>query len=229
MRMRTHTLPSEMLTAFLLIFLCVAPAGADPAAPEESGQRVFRSPAAAAAALVHAARADDLKSMSAILGPDGQAIISSGDPTADNNAREDFTKRYDQMHRLSYNDKGRVLLYVGADNWPLPIPLVKRDDGWIFDTPAGKEELLYRRVGRNELSVIDVLEELVDAQHEYAAAQFTASGAAEYAEKIISDDGSKNGLYWPTTEGQPESPIGPLIADATAQGYKRDPSGQSSP
>ncbi len=193
------------------------------AATHDSQPRIFRSPASAAAALVEAARADDLKAMAAILGPEGEDVVSSGDAVADNNAREDFTTRYDQMHRLAYNDEGQVILYVGADNWPLPIPIVKKDDGWVFDTADGKEELLYRRVGRNELYTIDVLQELADAQQEYSSSQ------QQFAQKVLSDDGKKNGLYWPTSGDEPESPIGPLIADATAEGYKRDPSGKPAP
>ena len=196
---------------------------------DEAKQRVFRSPASAAAALVAAARSDDLKEMAAILGPGGEDIVSSGDPVADNNNREDFTKRYDQMHRLAYNDEGQVILYVGADNWPLPIPIVKQGDGWVFDTAEGKDELLYRRVGRNELYTIDVLQELADAQQDYADAQKQSSGAAQFAQKILSDPDQKNGLYWPSSGNEPESPIGPLIADATAEGYKRDPSGKPAP
>jgi hypothetical protein len=161
--------------------------------------------------------------MSAVLRPKGQDVVNSGDAVADNNAREDFTKRYDQMHRLGYNDKGQVILYFGADNWPRPIPIVKKGDGWVFDTADGKEELQYRRVGRNELYNIDVLQELADAQQDYKNSQ------QQFAQKILSDDGQKNGLYWPTSGDEPESPIGPLIADATAEGYKRDPSGKPSP
>jgi len=173
--------------------------------------------------------ADDMKSLTAILGPDADEIITSGDPVADNNAREDFTKRYDQMHRLAYDDKGRVILYVGADNWPLPIPIVKHGDGWVFDSAAGKDEMLFRRIGRNELSTIDVLQELADAQLEYAGAERAAPGQAQFAQTIFSSPGKKNGLYWPTNEGEAESPIGPLIAEATAEGYQRDPSGRPAP
>lgn len=199
------------------------------AATNQSEPRVFRSPGSAAAALVEAARTDDLKEMTAILGSDAKEIISSGDPVADNNAREEFTRRYDQMHRLAYDDQGRVILYIGSENWPLPIPIVKRGDGWVFDSAAGEEEMLYQRVGKNELFTIDVLEELADAQDEYASREHDASGVAQYAQTIFSSPGKKNGLYWPAKEGEPESPIGPLIADATAQGYQRDPSGRPAP
>jgi hypothetical protein len=196
---------------------------------DEVKPRVFRSPASAAAALVEAARTDNLKQMATILGPEGEDVVNSGDAVADNNAREDFTKRYDQMHRVAYNEKGQVILYVGADNWPLPIPIVGKGDGWVFDTAEGKDELLYRRIGRNELFTIDVLEELADAQQDYADLQRKSSGQAQFAQKILSDPGQKNGLFWPTAANEPESPIGPLIADATAEGYKRDPSGKSAP
>lgn len=199
------------------------------AATNQSEPRVFRSPGSAAAALVEAARTDDLKEMTTILGSDAKEIISSGDPVADNNAREEFTRRYDQMHRLAYDDQGRVILYIGSENWPLPIPIVKRGDGWAFDSAAGEEEMLYQRVGKNELFTIDVLEELADAQDEYASREHDASGVAQYAQTIFSSPGKKNGLYWPAKEGEPESPIGPLIADATAQGYQRDPSGRPAP
>jgi hypothetical protein len=210
----------------LTIALFLAPPSAWAADPQ---QRIFASPASAAAALVGAARADNLKEMSAILGPAGKQIISSSDAVADNNAREDFTRRYDQMHRVAYDNQGRVILYVGADNWPFPIPIIKRGDGWVFDTAAGKDELLDRRVGRNELYTIDVLQELADAQQEYAATQGKSSGEAVFAQKIFSDTGKRNGLYWPTSGEEPESPIGPLIADAAAEGYKRDPSGRAVP
>jgi len=208
----------------LLLFSALAlSAFSTSARADEAKERVFRSPASAAAALVDAARKDDLKEMATVLGPGGEDVVSSGDPVADNNNREDFVKWYDQMHRLAYNHEGQVILYVGADNWPLPIPIIKKGDGWVFDTAEGKDELLYRRVGRNELYTIDVLQELADAQQDYSSSQ------QQFAQKILSDEGQKNGLYWPTSAGEPESPIGPLIADATAEGYKRNPSGKPAP
>ena len=216
-------------TVLIFTILSVCSRGASFAAPEPSQARIFRSPGSAAAALVEAARADDLKAMRAILGPDAKEVISSGDPVADNNAREDFTRRYDQMHRLSYDDKGRIILYVGAENWPLPIPLVKRGDGWAFDSAAGEEEMLHQRVGRNELFTIDVLQQLADAQQEYASRGHDTSGGSQFAQTIFSAPDKKNGLYWPTKEGELESPIGPLIADATAEGYGREPRGRPTP
>jgi Protein of unknown function (DUF2950) len=216
-------------TVLIFTILSVCSPAASFAAPENSQPRIFRSPGSAAAALVEAARADDLNEMTTILGPDAKEVISSGDPVADNNAREEFTRRYDQMHRLAYDDHGRVKLYVGAENWPLPVPIVKRGDGWAFDSAAGEEEMLRQRVGRNELFTIDVLQQLADAQQEYASREHDASGVAQFAQTIFSSPDKKNGLYWPTKKGAPHSPIGPLIADATAEGYRRDPSGRSTP
>ena len=197
-------------------------------ADDSAAQQVFPSPDAAVSALVAADKADDTKSLSSILGPDSDAILSSGDPVADKNAREDFARRYQEMHRLAYDDQGRVILYIGAGNWPVPIPLVKKDSGWVFDTAAGKEELLFRRIGRNELFTIKVLEHLADAQSEYAS-EAHDGGEGQFAQKILSDPGKHNGLYWETTEGQSESPIGPLVASATAEGYKKDTGGTPIP
>jgi len=184
-------------------------------------QQVFPTPEAAVTAMVSATKADDMKALSSILGPDSGDVLSSGDPVADNNARDGFVSRYTEMHRLAYDDNGRVIVYIGAGNWPLPIPLVKRDSGWVFDTAAGKDELLYRRVGRNELFTIDVLNNLADAQEEYASDSRDGEPAGQFAEKILSDSGKQNGLYWEAPNGQPESPIGPLVAKAAAEGYKR--------
>jgi hypothetical protein len=181
-------------------------------------QRVFSSPGEAASALFAAAKADDTAALAAILGPDSQQLLSSGDPVADKNARAQFSSEWDQMHRLAFDDQGRVIIYLGSDNWPAPIPIVKKGDGWVFDTAAGKDELIYRRIGRNELYTIGVLERLASAQKDYVSEPH--DGVRQYARYIISDPGKQNGLYWETSEGQPPSPIGPLIADAATQGYK---------
>jgi hypothetical protein len=187
------------------------------------GQQSFGSPSTAAAALVAAAKNDDMNALASILGSEAKEILSSGDPVADNKARDDLVAEYNEMHRLAYDEQGRVILYLGSENWPLPIPLVKKDGRWIFDTASGKKELLYRRIGRNELFTIGVLEDLADAQEDYASeARF--NGVKQFAQKIISDEGERNGLYWPAAEGQARSPIGPLIASATAEGYKKQSS-----
>ena len=175
-------------------------------------------------------KADDPKAaLTPILGPDADKILSSGDQVEDDNARKRFISKYDQMHRTAYDNDGRVILYVGADNWPLPIPLVKSGQGWRFDTAAGEKELVYRRIGANELYTIDILENLVEAQNEYAAQARASTGVAQYARKILSDKGQRNGLYWPAAADAPESPIGPLIASAVSEGYRRGQQGQPTP
>ena len=215
----TRVTLSLALSMSLFVCLFVTPlASADDAAT----QQVFPTASAAVTALVAADKAEDMKALSSILGPDSDQILSSGDPVADKNARDEFVRRYDEMHRLAYDDQGRVILYIGAGNWPVPIPLIKKDSGWVFDTAAGKAELLYRRIGRNELFTIRVLEDLADAQSEYASAAHDGGTEGAFAQKILSDAGKQNGLYWETAEGQPQSPIGPLVAKATAAGYKRD-------
>jgi hypothetical protein len=183
-------------------------------------QEVFPSVAEAAKALVAAADVDDMKALESILGSEAKEVISSGDPVADNNARETLVAKYKQMHRAAYNDQGQVILYIGADNWPFPIPLEKEGNGWRFDTKAGKEELLYRRIGQNELYTIEVLKDLADAQREYASEVRDGGGVKQFAQRIQSDSGKQDGLYWPVAAGEPESPIGPLMADATEEGYK---------
>jgi hypothetical protein len=219
------------LAAVALSMLILACLLVTPIAPakETAAQQMFPSPDAAASALVAAGKADDMKTLSSILGPDADQVLSSGDPVGDKKAREDFVNRYQEMHRLEYDDQGRVVLYVGANNWPVPIPLVKKNGGWVFDTAAGKEELLSRRVGRNELFTINVLEDLADAQTEYASEARDGENADQFAQKILSDTGKRNGLYWETGAAQPESPIGPLIASASAEGYKKDRGGSPIP
>ncbi len=214
-RFRNQLVLSALLLACLL-FPPFASAG------ETATQQEFPSPAAAADALVAASKSDDMKTLSSILGPDADQVLSSGDAVADRNAREDLAKRYQEMHRLEYDDQGRVALYVGANNWPVPIPLVKKNGAWVFDTVAGKDELLFRRIGHNELFTIKVLEDLADAQTEYASEAHDGERAGQFARKILSDSGEQNGLYWEASEGKPESPIGYLVASATAEGYKKD-------
>ena len=198
-------------------------------AQEPAAQEAFKSADAAASALAAAAQANQAGTLSTILGPDAGQVLSSGDPVADRNERAEFVRRYHEMHRLAYDDQGRVILYIGADNWPTPIPLIKKDGGWVFDTTSGKDELLYRRVGRNELFTIRVLEDLAEAQAEYASHAHDGSTSNQFAQKILSDPGKQNGLYWAAADGQPESPIGPLIAQARAEGYGRGNGGNPAP
>jgi len=158
-----------------------------------------------------------------ILGPEGKQIVSSGDKTEDAHSRANFVQRYQEMHRLVKEPDGTTILYIGAKNWPTPIPLMNKGSSWYFDTEAGKKEILYRRIGRNELSAIRVCQELVTAQKEYYAVH------KEYAQKIFSDEGQHNGLYWKPAAGESQSPIGPLVASAVAEGYAKTREGAPTP
>jgi hypothetical protein len=181
---------------------------------QQKGQKTFSSPEDASNALVMAMQNNDEKAMLDVFGPDGKQIVSSGDETEDARSRANFVKRYQEMHRLMKEPDGTTTLYIGARNWPTPIPLVNKGDSWYFDTEAGKKEILYRRIGRNEMSTIRVSHELVAAEKEYSATQRN-----QYAQKIFSDEGQHNGLYWKAAEGEPQSPMGPLVASAVAEGY----------
>jgi hypothetical protein len=191
---------------------------------QESGQKTFSSPEEASNALVAAMQSKNEKALLELLGPGGKEIISSGDEVEDLHTRADFVQRYLQMHRLVNEPDGTTTLYIGARNWPTPIPLVHSANGWYFETEAGKREILYRRIGRNEMSAIRVCQELAAAEHEYHDAQHS-----QYAQTIFSDEGQHNGLYWKVAAGEPQSPIGPLVANAVAQGYAPGRSGAPTP
>ena len=191
---------------------------------QQPGQKTFPSAEDASEALVTAAQSNDGKAMLDILGADGKQIVSSGDETEDAESRANFVKRYQEMHRLVKEPDGTTVLYIGAHNWPTPRPLVNKGNSWYFDTEAGKEEILYRRIGRNEISAIRVCQELVAAQKEYYAAQHN-----EYAQKILSDEGQHNGLYWKAADAEPQSPVGPLVAAADARGYAKTQDGAPTP
>jgi len=191
---------------------------------QQPGQKTFSSAEHASNALVTAAQNNDEKAMLDILGPEGKQIVSSGDETEDAQSRANFVKRYEEMHRLVKEPDGTTVLYIGAHNWPTPIPLVNKGNLWYFDTEVGKREILYRRIGRNEISTIRVCQELVAAEKEFHSAQHN-----EYAEKIFSDEGQHNGLYWKAADGEPQSPIGPLVASAVAKGYSKSLEGAPTP
>jgi len=182
-------------------------------------QKSFASSEEAVKALVVAVRSNDKKEMLAILGPGGKELISSGDEVADKVGREKFLKAYDEMNKLEKESDGKIVLHVGADDWPLPIPIVQKNNIWVFDTKAAKEEILNRRIGRNELNVIEVLHAFVDAQHEFASKDCIGSGKVEFAQRFISTKGKHDGLYWNAKEGEEESPLGPLVAQASMEGY----------
>src|SRR5271165_496925 len=191
---------------------------------QQPGQRTFSSPEDASNALVTAVQSNDESAMLDILGLDGEQIVSSGDETEDAQNRANFVQKYQEMHRLVKEPDGTTTLYIGAKNWPTPIPLVNKGNSWYFDTEAGKKEILYMRIGRNELSTIRVCQELVAAEKEYYSTQHD-----EYAQKIFSDEGQHNGLYWKAADGEPQSPIGPLVASAVAEGYAKRQDGAPTP
>jgi DUF2950 family protein len=187
---------------------------------QQVGQKHFASPEDASQALFSAAQSGNSAELLAIFGPGGSQIISSGDPVQDANTRQTFLARFKEMHRLANEPDGSTTLYIGAENWPVPIPLINKSGAWYFDTNSGKKEILYRRIGANELNTISVLHALVDAQNEYRSEPRDGKHP-QYALTFVSDQGKHNGLYWKTAQGEPESPIGPLVADAAAEGYKK--------
>lgn len=198
----------KLAAAAILLTVCLATCSV----AQQPGQKTFSSAEEASSAMVAAAQSNDEKAMLEILGPGGKEIVSSGDAAEDAENRANFVQRYQEMHRLVKEPDGTTVLYIGAKNWPTPIPLMNKGKLWYFDTAAGKKEILYRRVGRNEMSAIRVCQELVAAEKEYYSTQHN-----EYAQKIFSDEGQHNGLYWKAAEGEPESPIGPLVAWAVAR------------
>jgi hypothetical protein len=185
-----------------------------------SAQQDFKTPDEAASALSNAAKAGDRKAILTVLGPDGQDIVSSGDEVADAATRQKFVAAYDAKHRIAMEGDNKAILVIGQEDFPLPIPLVRKDGLWRFDTAAGREEILFRRIGRDELDAIQSCLAYVDAQNEYAERDRSGAGANTYAQRIISAPGKKDGLYWPTSQGEDASPLGELIAEATAQGYR---------
>jgi hypothetical protein len=195
-------------------------AGAAIAAPASVKQQSFATPDEALKAVVEDLKSDNRSDLIKIFGPAIEPILNSGDPVADQNARERFVAAADENHR--FDGTGDTLtLVVGKDEWPFPIPLKKVDNRWRFDTAAGREEILDRRIGENELSTIQTMLAYVDAQGDYADFQRQRSGMPEYAQRILSNPGKMDGLYWPSAEGEPQSPLGPLVAAARAAGYRQ--------
>lgn len=182
-------------------------------------QKSFTSPEAAVQALVAAVRANDVKGLMGILGPGSKELVSSGDEMADKVGRDKFLKAYDQKNVLQQDSQGKMTLCVGEDNWPMPVPVVKKGTKWVFDIREGKQQILNRRIGRNELHVMDVLHAYVDAQLEYAGKNCSGSGLVEFAQRIVSSAGKHDGLYWEAKDGEEQSPLGPLVAKAAREGY----------
>jgi hypothetical protein len=206
------------LTAFVVLFTSLT---IRQLAAQQPSQRTFDSPGQAVVAMVTAAKAGDTSALMQIFGPQAKDLLSSGDQVADKNDRERIVKKYQEMNRLVVEPDKSVMLYIGAENWPFPIPLVNKKGAWSFDTAAGKKEILFRRIGRNENATIVALQSLVTAQKEYASQPRDGAAVKQYAQKLLSDEGRHNGLFWKPAEGEPQSPIGPLIADAASEGYKK--------
>ena len=207
-----------------LAFAVVAGAGvllagvavaAEPAAPTN-----FTSPEEAMKGLVAALRAGNTKAVETILGPGSGKLLSSGDATADKNARDQFLAAYDEASKTDKDENGNVIFEVGQNEWPFPIPVVVAGGRWHFDTKAGAREIINRRIGANELNTINVCLAYVDAQREYADVDRNHDGFLEYAQQFMSAPGMRDGLYWPTTAGEEDSPMGPLMVTAQAKGYR---------
>ena len=205
----SNTLVSMAVVALLCASTSVATA-----------QQAFKTPEEAATALVGAAKSGDMKAITTVLGPDGDDIVSSGDEVADAATRAKFVTAYDAKHTIAMEGDSKAIMVIGPDDFPLPIPIIRKDGQWRFDTAAGREEILFRRIGENELDAIQSALAYVDAQDEYAEKDRTGAGINTYAQRIISQPEKKDGLYWPTSQGEDPSPLGELIAEATKQGYR---------
>jgi hypothetical protein len=189
-------------------------------APEQSSNTVtFATPEEAVTALAAAAEKNDNAELGRLFGPGTEDLLTSGDDVADRAAREAFLKRFRTRHQLVAGGPHDLVLQVGEDDWPLPIPLVLENDSWHFDGAAGAEKLVRQRIGANELRTIDVMYGYVAAQQEYASKGRDGAPAGIYAQRLRSEDGKHNGLYWEVAPGEPESPAGPFLAEATAEGY----------
>jgi hypothetical protein len=192
-------------------------------------QQTFATPEQGAAALAAACGSDNKAELLKILGPGGAKLISSGDPVADANARQLLASEYNASHKIDFDGDSKAVLSIGKDDFPLPIPLVKQGVAWYFDTKQGEQEILDRRIGRNELNAIAVSHAYVEAQREYAAMKPLGKGQGEYAQTFRSSPGKHNGLYWEAENAADESPLGPLVANARAEGYRPSAGGTPTP
>jgi hypothetical protein len=190
-------------------------------------QKTFSSSKEAVSALIQAIRDENTGNLVAMLGPGSEEIVSSGDEVEDRNARRRFLERYDEKHALVASGSNELTLNVGNDDWPMPIPLVQNNGVWRFDGVGAKEEILYRRIGHNELSAIKVCKGVLAAQKDYAAAGHDGLPAGAFAQRIVSASGTQNGLFWEVKEGEPPSVAGPMLAHAAEEGY--DTSGNRTP
>jgi hypothetical protein len=206
------------IVAALLLAIAVSPGYA----AGKMKRQTFASPDAAFVTMVAAVKAADSEKLAAIFGPKSKDIYTADQ--ADEKKRERFVQAYEEKHRLETIGRNKVILHVGNNDWPWPVPVVKKGHGWRFDTEVGIKEIAARRIGHNEVSAVQVCLAYVDTQLEYAK-EHTANGLAEYAQKMISDPGQKNGLLWESKDGERPSPLGPLLAAACKAGKKERPAG----
>ncbi|MRR59200.1 MAG: DUF2950 domain-containing protein [Deltaproteobacteria bacterium] len=211
--------PGWLLTLTRLALIFTAVFLSLPAFAATTKQKTFTSPEKAVQELVASLKKADRAAVIAVLGPNSEQLISSGDPVADRHTRERFLSAYDEKQRLDREGKSKAVLVIGKNDWPFPIPIVKNKNLWRFDSRAGAQEIINRRIGANELDTIQTCLAFIDAQLEYAMEDYDGDGLLEYAAKFWSDPGKKNGLYWQTGEGEPPSPLGELFARAKSEGY----------
>ncbi len=202
--------------------------GAAPTAPATPAPH-YATPDEAIQALLDAVASGESGALAKVLGTE-PGELGSGDPIADANALEEFLAVAEAVNiEQAEGDEDLAIVTMGEDEWPFPVPLVRDAQGWYFDAATGKEEIFNRRIGRNELSTIETMRAYVQAQDEYAGEDRNGDGVKEYARRLMSTAGARDGLYWPTAEGEPESPMGPLIAEAVGEGYKPGQGGGSKP
>jgi hypothetical protein len=199
------------------------------AAASKSAQQSFASPEEGFKALADAVAVHDRKVVGKLLGPANVKLLSSGDPVADRNTGERFSAHYQEGNKVVMQGDAKAILLLGKNEWPLPFPLVKHDDGWRFDGAAAEQEIIDRRVGRNELFTIQTVLAIADAQQDYAAKDRNGDGLLAYAQKFRSSPGKRDGLYWETKAGEEQSPLGPLAAQATREGYLKSATGKPEP
>ncbi len=214
---RRYPSARTLLCCAIALFVVVMFQGTSLAANPK--QKTFGTPEAAVESLVKALRDHNKKEIVVIFGPGSETLVSSGDPVDDRERREKFVRLYGEKNRMETVRDGKIILIVGNNDWPFPIPIVKTGTSWRFDTNTGKEEILHRRIGENELGAIQTCLAIVDAQREYAVMDRDGDGLLAYAQKFVSTKGKKDGLYWEVTPGEKQSPLGPLVAKARGEGY----------
>ena len=225
-RLFSLKIPTTLIVLVLVPWLCRVPVTANAQTqtvqqPTVQGPKAFATPQQAAEELINAAAVFDVPQLVAIFGPDGEDLVSSADPVGDKNYAVAFAERARASHivKMDPSKPNLATIIVGQEQWPLPVPLVKKNGKWYFDAKSGRREILFRRIGANELDAIQVCRGFVEAQKEYASQVHDDSGINQYAQKIISTQGKQDGLYWQNADGSPDGPIGEAVAKALAEGY----------